>query len=65
MEALAAELARIGPRVRVDEQVRGQSGRPLEGFPALLAFKNFLDVVDRSATIRVALRSGSLLLEPL
>ena len=37
VEALATELARVGPRVRVDEQVRGQSGRPLEGFPALLA----------------------------
>lgn len=34
VEALAAELAGVGPRVRVDEQVRGQGGRAFEGFAA-------------------------------
>ena len=34
VEALAAELAGVGPRVRVDEQVRGQGGRALEGLAA-------------------------------
>lgn len=34
VETLAAELAGVGPRVRVDEQVRGQGGRALEGFAA-------------------------------
>lgn len=32
VEALATELARVGPSVRVDEQVGGQRGRALEGF---------------------------------
>lgn len=39
VEALAAELAGIGPRVRVDEQVGGQRGRALEGFAAHLALE--------------------------
>ena len=34
VEALAAELAGVGPRVRVDEQVRGQRGGALEAFAA-------------------------------
>lgn len=34
VETLPAELAGVGPRVRVDEQVRGQGGRALEGFAA-------------------------------
>jgi len=37
VEALAAVLARVGPRVRVDEQVRGQRGRALEALAADLA----------------------------
>lgn len=37
VEPLAAELAGVGPGVGVDEQVRGQSGRPLEAFAADLA----------------------------
>lgn len=37
VEPLPAELARVGPCVGVDEQVRGQSGRPLEAFAADLA----------------------------
>lgn len=40
VEALATELAGVGPGVRVDEQVGGQRGRALEGFathPALKA----------------------------
>lgn len=34
VEALAAELAGVRPRVRVDEQVGGQRGRALEGLAA-------------------------------
>ena len=34
MEPLPAVLARVGPRVRVDEQVRGQRGGALEAFAA-------------------------------
>lgn len=34
MEPLPTILARIRPRVRVDEQVRGQCGGALETFPA-------------------------------
>ena len=50
VEALATELARIRSRVRVDQQVCGESGRPLERLPALLALEHFLDVVNSSAT---------------
>lgn len=35
VEALATVLARIGPCVRVDEQVRGQGRGPLELLAAL------------------------------
>ena len=34
MEPLPAVLARVRPRVRVDEQVRGQCGGTLEAFAA-------------------------------
>lgn len=34
VEPLPAVLARVGPRVRVDEQVRGQRGGALEAFAA-------------------------------
>lgn len=37
VEPLAAELAWVGPGVGVDEQVRGQRGRPLEAFATDLA----------------------------
>lgn len=40
MEALAAVLARVGPRVRVDEQVRGQRRGALERLAALLALED-------------------------
>lgn len=50
VEALATELARVRSRVRVDQQVCGESGRPLERLPALLALEHFLDVVNSSAT---------------
>jgi hypothetical protein len=48
VEALATELTRVRSRVRVDEQVCGQSGGPLERLPALLTLENLLNVVDRS-----------------
>ena len=62
MEALATELAWVRSRVRVDQQVCGESGRPLERLPALLAFENFLDVVDSSATKQGTLSNGSVIL---
>jgi len=37
VEPLPAVLAGVRPRVGVDEQVRRQSGRPLEAFTAYLA----------------------------
>lgn len=40
VESLAAVLAGVRPRVRVDQQVSGQSGRPLEAFPADFAAEN-------------------------
>lgn len=39
MEALAAVLAGVGPRVRVDKQVRGQRAGALEALAALLALR--------------------------
>ncbi len=37
VEAFAAVLTWVGPRVAVDQQVRGQRRRPLERLAALLA----------------------------
>lgn len=39
VEALAAVLAGVGPRVGMYEQVSGQRGRALEDFPAHAAAK--------------------------
>ena len=47
MESLAAVLARVGPRVRVDEEVRGERGAPLERLAALLARKQTLVLMNR------------------
>lgn len=41
VEPLATELAGVGPGVRVNEEVRGQSRGPLERLAAHLAFKAF------------------------
>lgn len=41
VEPLAAVLAGVGPRVRVDQEVSGQRARPLEALPALLALERF------------------------
>lgn len=41
VEPLATELAGVGPGVRVDEEVRGQSGGALERLAAHLALKAF------------------------
>ena len=62
VEALATELAWVGSRVRVDQQVCGESGRPLERLAALLALENLLDVVNSSATKHGALNNGSAVL---
>ena len=48
VEPLAAVLARVRPRVRVDEEVRGQRRAPLERLAALLARERPLAVVNRS-----------------
>lgn len=40
VEALAAKLARVRSGVRVDQQVCGQRGRPLERLAALFALQN-------------------------
>lgn len=45
MESLATVLARVGPRVRMNEEVRGQRGAPLERFSALFTAKGFFAVV--------------------
>lgn len=46
MEPLPAVLARVGPGVRVDQEVGGEGGTPLEGLAALLAAEGPLAVVD-------------------
>ena len=63
VEALATELAWVGSRVRVDQQVCGEGGRPLERRPALFALEHLLNVVNSSATRQAALNRGSLLLD--
>jgi len=50
VEPFAAVLARVGSGVRVDQQVRGQSGRPLERLPALFALEDFFHAVHGPAT---------------
>ncbi|GFY39916.1 hypothetical protein TNIN_362821 [Trichonephila inaurata madagascariensis] len=46
VEPLAAVLARVGPGVRMYEQVSGQGGGPLEGLPALFALEGPLCSMD-------------------
>jgi hypothetical protein len=43
VEPLAAVLARVRPRVRVDEEVRGQRRTPLETFATLITLKSKLN----------------------
>jgi hypothetical protein len=49
VEPLSAVLARVGPGVRVYEEVSGQRRAPLERLAALLARERPLAVVHRSA----------------
>ena len=49
VEPLSAVLARVRPRVRVDEEVRGERGAPLERLAALLARERPLVRVHRPA----------------
>ncbi len=49
VEPLAAVLAGVRPRVRVDEQVRGEGGGALEWFAAHLALKAFFLIKGKSA----------------
>lgn len=51
VEPLAAVLAGVGPRVRVDEQVRGESGGALEGLATHLALEAFLLIRDKCMTM--------------
>lgn len=60
MEALATELAWVRSRVRVDQQVCGECGRPLERLPALLALEDLLDVVNSSMLTEADLVTESL-----
>lgn len=48
MEAFPTVVARVRPSIRVNEQVRRQGGRSLEGFPTLFTFENFLYVMNSS-----------------
>ena len=47
VETLAAVLARVGPRVRVDQQVRRQRRRAFERFAALSTLEDLLGAVQR------------------
>ena len=47
VESFTAILARIRPRVRVNEQVSRQRRRPLERLAALPALENLFRVVQR------------------
>jgi len=60
VEALATELAWVRSRVRVDQQVCRESGRPLERLPALLTLEDFLDVVNSSMLTEADLVTESL-----
>ena len=51
VKSLAAILARVRSRIGVDEQMRRQSGRALESFPALTTLEHFLRVVQRSVML--------------
>lgn len=46
MKALAAVLARVGSRVRVDQQVCGEGGAPLKALAALLALQRDRESVN-------------------
>lgn len=46
MEPLTAVLARVGPGVRMYEEMSGKCTGPLESFPTLLAFEDFFYTVD-------------------
>ena len=52
VEPLAAVLARIGPRVRMNEQVRGERARPLEALAALAALEAALVLVRRPVVLQ-------------
>ncbi len=52
VEALAAVLARIGPRVRMNEQVRRERARPLEALAALAALEAALVLVRRPVVLQ-------------
>jgi hypothetical protein len=57
VEALPAVLARVGPRVGVDEEVRGERRRALEALSALLALQKTSNV---NATKSLNLRTENL-----
>lgn len=46
VKPFSAVLAWIGPGVRMDEQVSGESAGSFEGLPTLLALEYFLHAVD-------------------
>ena len=53
VEPLSAVLARVGPGVRVYEEVSGQGRAPLERLAALLARERPLAVVHRPAIKKI------------
>lgn len=62
VESLAAVLAGVRPRVRVDQQVCGQSGRPLEAFPTDFTAENPLLSINthtHQPTVSGSLSPGS------
>ena len=52
MEPFAAVLAGVGPGVRMDQQVGGQCGTPLESLATLLAGKDALVAMHGSKIAR-------------
>ena len=63
VEPLSAVLARIGPSVGVDEEVRGERGAPLEGLAALLARERLLAGVH--SPVKIVTRTVSAVFVPL
>lgn len=65
VEPLATELAGVGPGVRVDEEVRGQSGGALERLAAHFALKAFFLKHGHSRWfLRVNLHHNGVILSP-
>ena len=64
MKTFAAVLARVGPRVGMDQQVSGQGGRPLESLAALLALmmSQEEDKISRQSTVFFFVKKQSIIM---